>query len=75
MSETQTIRQLIEWGARQFEGGGLAFRHGTDNALDESAALVLHALHIGYDQPDSILDTVPPEAEAAHARALIAQRI
>ncbi len=51
-----TPRELIHWGADLFEQAGLAFGHGTDNALDESAALVLHALRIGYDQPDEVLD-------------------
>ncbi len=75
MNNEQTIRQLIAWGAAEFESHGLVYGHGTDNALDEAAALVLHALDIGYDQPDSILDTVPAADDLARARALLQARI
>ena len=47
---------MIHQGAALFTRKGLAFGHGTDNAEDEAAALVLHTLGIGYDQPDSVLD-------------------
>ncbi|MDX1698657.1 MAG: hypothetical protein R3308_10240, partial [Thiohalobacterales bacterium] len=70
-----TVRQLIAWGAEEFERHGLVFQHGTDNALDESAALVLHALGIGYDEPDAVLDTVPAADDRERARSLLEARI
>lgn len=70
-----TVRQLIAWGARRFEEHGLSYRHGTDNALDEAAALVLHVLDIGYEQPDSVLDTTPAAVDGERARALLLQRV
>ncbi|MGB5258926.1 MAG: 50S ribosomal protein L3 N(5)-glutamine methyltransferase [Gammaproteobacteria bacterium] len=75
MNDSMTIRDLIAWGAGQFEAHGLAYGHGTDNALDESAALVLHALAIDYDQPDSILDTQPDRQGLERARALLQARV
>ncbi len=68
-------RALIHWGAEQFEKAGLAFGHGTDNALDEAAALVLHTLAIGYDQPDAVLDAVLSEHDYVRVKALLEERI
>jgi len=43
-----TVRKLIESGARQLRRAGVFFGHGTDNAFDESAALVFHALNLAH---------------------------
>jgi len=71
----RTPRELIRWGAEQFDGAGLAFEHGTDNALDEAASLVLHVLNIGYDQPDAVLDEAVSEEDRARIVGLLQQRL
>jgi len=43
-----TVRTLIERGARRLQRAGVFFGHGTDNAWDDSAALVLHALALPH---------------------------
>jgi ribosomal protein L3 glutamine methyltransferase len=43
-----TVLELIERGARRLRRGGVFFGHGTDNAWDDAAALVLHALHLPH---------------------------
>lgn len=58
-----------------FEQAGLAFGHGTDNALDESAALVLHELGIGYDQPDEVLDAELDDEARLRVTALLERRV
>jgi ribosomal protein L3 glutamine methyltransferase len=75
MTSRQTIRQLIMDGAARFESAGLVFGHGTDNALDEAAALVLHALGLPFDVPGSRLDKALTAAEADSVNALIERRI
>jgi ribosomal protein L3 glutamine methyltransferase len=72
---TNTPRALIQWGADRFDRAGLVFAHGTDNALDEAACLVLHALQIGYDQPDAVLDRQISEADRLRVMQLLEQRV
>jgi len=44
-----TVRELIESGAARLRRAKVFFGHGTDNAFDESAALVFHALDLSHD--------------------------
>jgi len=74
MAGAMTARELIRQGAALFTRAGLAFGHGTDNAADEAAALVLHALGIGYDSPDSVLDKSLTDEECTRARTLLEAR-
>jgi ribosomal protein L3 glutamine methyltransferase len=75
MTATNTPRALIHWGADRFHEAGLVFAHGTDNALDEAACLVMHAMHIGYDQPDALLDEEISEADRLRVVQLLEQRV
>ena len=75
MKSLTTVRDYIRWGASRFGEAGLVFGHGTDNALDESAALVLHALHLGRDLPDDYLDAVLNETERQQVMHHIESRV
>ena len=44
LARRATVGELIERGARRLRRARVFFGHGTDNARDEAAALVLHAL-------------------------------
>ena len=75
LSHTLTVRELIAAGARRLARAHVCFGHGTDNAWDESAALVLHALHPpAASVAIAAARRVAPRA-AARARALIERRI
>ncbi len=65
-----TLRDYVRWGASRFREAGLVFGHGTDNALDEAAALVLHTLHLEPDMPEPFWDArvTATEGEAIVAR-------
>ncbi|MBD3610289.1 MAG: 50S ribosomal protein L3 N(5)-glutamine methyltransferase, partial [Gammaproteobacteria bacterium] len=74
-SQLQTIRDHIRWGTSLFSQAGLFYGHGTTNALDEAAYLVLHALHLAPDFPDSYLDTRLTDVEKKAATTLLQKRV
>lgn len=69
------VLDYIRWGASRFAAAGLAFGHGSDNAVDEAAHLVLDALALGPDLPDAYLDATLTLAEREAVIAIIEQRI
>ena len=70
-----TLRELLGDAVERFERAGLAYGHGTDNALDEAAWILTHALGIGHDQLNAHLDEPVAADRLARARELVAQRI
>jgi len=75
LSHIDTVGDLIERGARRLARAGLAFGHGTDNAWDEAAALVLHAAGLSPIAGSRMTTLRIGKARAARARALIERRI
>lgn len=59
----KTIRDLVRYLASEFNRNRLFFGHGTDNALDEATALVIHQLAMDFDLPDTYLDCHVTEDE------------
>ena len=70
-----TVAQRIEDAATRFERAGLFYGHGTHNAYDEAAWLMLHALSAPIDALESRLDQVPAPKHAERFEQLVAQRI
>jgi ribosomal protein L3 glutamine methyltransferase len=70
-----TVRSLIERGARRLTRARVFFGHGTDNAWDEAASLVLHALGLPHAAGAALYRRRVGAARAARAAALITRRI
>ena len=51
-----TVRDLLRYGVSRFSAAQLAFGHGSSNAYDEAAYLILHTLHLPLDLLDPFLD-------------------
>lgn len=71
----RTLRDFIRFGASQFRAAGLSFGHGTDNAFDEAAWLVLHTLHLPLDLPESWWSSNLSEAERTRVITVLRTRI
>ena len=71
----ETLRDWVRWGASRFEEAGLWFGHGTDNALDEALALVLHAVHLNHNLPETYLDARLTRPEVDRLLSLLRRRI
>jgi ribosomal protein L3 glutamine methyltransferase len=73
--ELRTMRDFVRWAASRFQEAGLVFGHGTDNALDEAATLVLHTLHLPMDLSAAWWESRLTAAEAEAVLALVRRRV
>lgn len=69
--ELRSIGDYIRYAASRFQAAGLHFGHGTDNAIDEAAALVLGSLHL----PPDLHSVYFQSRLTAEERALLDARI
>ena len=70
-----TLRDFVRWGASRFTEAGLFFGHGTNNALDEALALVLHAVHLDHELPEAYLSARLTAGEREAITALVRRRV
>ena len=71
----QTVAQWIRWATREFERAQLVFGHGTDNAADEAAWIMVHVLQIDFVELANHYERAVASEHAARFRGLIEQRI
>jgi ribosomal protein L3 glutamine methyltransferase len=69
------VAQWIEWVGERLEGSGLHFGHGTDNAADEAAWLVLHVIRASLDGRFDDWGRKLSENEEKQVRELVDARI
>lgn len=70
-----TVIELVEAGAQRLALAGVAFGHGTANAFDEAAWLVLWRLGLPLDDLDGAAQRPVSADEQAQVDALLAERI
>jgi ribosomal protein L3 glutamine methyltransferase len=78
LDDLHTIRDWLRWGTSRFNEAKLFFGHGCDNAHDEAAWLILHALHLPPDRPEQLghyIDARLTRHERLAVLELLQQRI
>ena len=74
-NELSTLRDLMRFAVSRFTEAKLFFGHGTDNAWDEAAYLLLHTLHLPIDRLDPFMDARLTSDERAAALGMVERRI
>lgn len=70
-----TIRDLLRHATTRFNAEKLFFGHGSGNAFDEAAYLILHTLHLPLDRLEPFLDAKLMPEEIDRVRSIIDRRI
>ena len=69
-----TLRDVLRYAVSRFNAAKLFFGHGSSNALDEAAYLILHSLHLPLDHLETYLDAHLLPEEIAHILKVIERR-
>jgi ribosomal protein L3 glutamine methyltransferase len=75
VDELLTVRDWLRWAVSRFNEARLFFGHGTDNAYDEAAYLILHALHLPPDRLEPFLDARLAGPERLAVLNILEQRV
>jgi len=70
----RTIRDLLRYAVSRFTAAHLAFGHGSDNAYDEAAYLILHTLHLPLERLEPFLDAMLLPAEVERVLNIVERR-
>ncbi len=70
-----TVRDHLRFAVSRFNQEALSFGHGSSNAYDEAAYLILHTLHLPLDNLEPFLDARLTDGERTELLHLIQQRV
>ncbi|MGB9129336.1 MAG: 50S ribosomal protein L3 N(5)-glutamine methyltransferase [Thiobacillus sp.] len=70
-----TVRDWLRFAVSRFNEAQLFFGHGSDNAFDEAAYLILHTLHLPLDRLEPFLDASLTHGESEEVQAVIERRV
>ena len=73
--ELLTLRDWLRYAVSAFNRAGLHFGHGSVDAYDEAAYLLLHGLHLPLDRLDPFLDARLTGPEKAALAELLRRRV
>ena len=71
----KTVRDWLDLTVGRFNEAGLYFGHGSANAHDEAAYLILHTLKLPLDELDSVLDRQLTPAEIVSIEDIVRRRV
>ncbi len=70
-----TVRDWLRFAVSRFNEAKLFFGHGSDNAFDEAAYLILHTLHLPLDRLEPFLDASLTHGESEDILRVIERRV
>ena len=70
-----TVRDLLRFAVSRFQEAGLSFGHGSDNAYDEAAYLILHTLHLPLQRVEPFLDGALLPGEIRDVLSVLERRV
>lgn len=70
-----TVRDFLRFAVSRFTAARLTYGHGTANALDEAAFLILEALHLPVDDINPWLDARLLPDERRHVASILDARV
>jgi ribosomal protein L3 glutamine methyltransferase len=70
-----TVRDYLRFAVSRFNQARLYFGHGSSDAYDEAAYLILHTLHLPLDRLEPFLDARLTDSERTEVLNIIQQRV
>jgi len=69
-----TVRDYLRFAVSRFNEAGLFFGHGSSDAYDEAAYLILHTLHLPLDKLEPFLDARLTDTERVEVWSILRRR-